>query len=124
SGTAASQRHDSRRLAVGAGMANFQFNIAKGRTAYYFDLAKASTGAIVVVALAASGISSDATLVDCDTLGDVLDAGSTAEHSEMERVTLPASGLTITTNDSSDRVIVDLADDITYSAVPASEAVG
>ncbi|MDF5756642.1 hypothetical protein [Spongiactinospora sp. TRM90649] len=64
-------------------MADFQFNIAKGRAVELYRRVKAgdpATSALLVVVLAATGVESDAVLRDKDTLADVL-SGSTDEAS-------------------------------------------
>jgi hypothetical protein len=62
-------------------MANFVFNIAKGRVAELYNRVKTNdpaNSALIIVVLASSGLESDAVLIDKETLQDVL-AGSTDE---------------------------------------------
>jgi len=60
-------------------MANFVFNIAKGRAVELYNRVKSndpSTSAFVIVLLAASGLESDATLMDYDSLAAILAAAN------------------------------------------------
>ncbi|SET44542.1 hypothetical protein SAMN05216326_12738 [Nitrosomonas marina] len=62
-------------------MAQFVFNVAKGKVAAYYervDNNDPADAAIVILALAQTGIESDAVLKDKETLSDVL-AGTTNE---------------------------------------------
>ncbi len=87
-------------------MSNLVFNIAKGRIAYYASL-PAANDAIIVVPLEATGLVSDATMVDYDTLDAVL-AGASNEQTTMGRKT--AASVTVTVDDTNDRVDLDFAD--------------
>ncbi len=76
-------------------MAHFTFNISKGRAAELYNRVKNAdpgTCAIVLVPLEASGLESDATLMDKDTLAAVL-SGSTNEQTTMGRKVLLAADL-------------------------------
>jgi hypothetical protein len=99
-------------------MANIVFNRALGMVAYYASLPAANDG-LVLVALEASGLESDAVLRDKDTLADVV-AGTTNEQTTVGRKTL--SGVTVTVDDTNDRVAVDAAD-VTWTA-PTGNPVG
>ncbi len=60
-------------------MGNVVFNVAKGRVGELFNRVDANdpaNSAIVVVLLASSGLESDATLIDYDTLGAILSAAN------------------------------------------------
>lgn len=92
-------------------MANLVLNIAKGRVAHLASL-PAANDALVVVPLEASGLVSDATMRDYDTLDAIL-AGATNEQTTMGRKIL--TGVTVTVNDTDDRVEVD-ADDPVWTA--------
>lgn len=92
-------------------MSDFVFNIAKGKIAYYAGL-PASADALIVVPIETSGIESDATLLDYDNLS-VLLAGASNEQSTMGRKT--ASTVTVTVDDTNDRVDIDM-DDITWTS--------
>ena len=87
-------------------MADFPFNIAKGRIAYYASL-PAANDALIVIPIEASGVESDATLRDYDTVSALL-AASNNEQSTMGRKTV--TSVTVTVDDSNDRVDIDIAD--------------
>lgn len=77
-------------LEKGWGMANIGFNISKGRLIELHDRVEnndPSTSAIILVPLETSGLESDATLTDKDTLADIL-SGTTNEQTTMGRKTL------------------------------------
>lgn len=106
-------------------MANFILNRAKGRFVEWAERVNANdpTNSILVVGvLATSGIESDATLLDKDSLADLV-AGTTNEvtNSGYARKTLDqAAGITITYDDTNDRVDVDIPDQ-TWTAVAAGD---
>lgn len=87
-------------------MADFVFNIAKGKVAYYATL-PATNDALVIVPLESAGLEADATLKDYDDLAALL-AGSSNEQTTMGRKTVTA--VTETVDDTNDRVDVDFAD--------------
>ena len=87
------------------------FNIAKGKVAYYAGL-PATNDAIIAIPLETSGLESDATLQDYDNVSALL-AGATNEQSTMGRKT--AASVTVTVDDTNNRVDVDCAD-ITWTA--------
>lgn len=92
-------------------MADIAINISKGKAAYFASL-PATADDLIVVPLESASIAADSTLVDYDTLYDLL-AGSTNEQTTMGRKVL--SSVTVTVNDTNDRVEIDCAD-ITWSA--------
>lgn len=92
-------------------MADLVFNIAKGKVAYYAGL-PAANDALIVVPIETSGIESDATLRDYDNLSALL-AAANNEQSTMGRKT--AASVTVTVDDTNDRVDDDIAD-ITWTA--------
>lgn len=98
-------------------MADVVFNIAKGRIAYYASL-PAANDALILVPIETTGLVSDATMIDYDTLADAL-AGASNEQTTVGRKTL--ASVTVTVNDTNDRVDLDAAD-VTYTA-PAGNAV-
>lgn len=106
-------------------MADFVFNIAKGRVA---ELAKrvdggASNEALIVVVINA-GAATDATLKDYTTLAAVLgdpDAAEVTNASGYARKTLTASDVTVTFDNTSDTAKVDITDQ-TWTAVSANPA--
>jgi hypothetical protein len=91
-------------------MADFVFNIAKGKIAYYAGL-PAANDALIAIPIEATGVEADATLRDYDTVSALL-AAANNEQSTMGRKTL--AGVTVTVDDANDRVDLD-ADDITWS---------
>lgn len=103
-------------------MADFVFNVAKGKPAEYAARVNANDPAnsvFVVVVLKATGISSDATLIDLTTLNGVLTSGSTAEATNSgyaRKVLDNTSGITVTPDNTNDRLDVDFPDQ-TWTAV-------
>jgi len=103
-------------------MADFVFNIAKGRIVEYYNRVEnndPSTSALVIVLLATTGVESDAVLVDKDDLAAVV-SGATNEATntgysrrvltDTELAALPAP------DDGNDRYDIDIPD-LTWSAV-------
>lgn len=102
-------------------MADFVFNIAKGRAARYADL-PATNDALILVLLKTSGLEADSALRDYDSLSALLAAANDeADFSGYTRRTL--SGVTVTVDDANDRVDVDAADPASYTNSGASQAV-
>lgn len=87
-------------------MADIVFNVAKGKLAYYASL-PATNDALIVVPIETTGIESDATLKDYDNLNAIL-AASNNEQTTMGRKT--AASVTVTVDDTNDRVANDFAD--------------
>lgn len=87
-------------------MADVVMNIAKGRIAELAALG-AANDALIAVPIETTGIVSDATMIDYDTLSDLL-AGASNEQTTMGRKTL--ASVTVTVDDTNDRVDVDFAD--------------
>ena len=107
-------------------MADFVFNIAKGRVVEYYNRVKSNdpaNSAFIVVILATSGLESDATLRDFDTLAAVV-AGTTNEvtNSGYSRKTLTDADLAAlpAPDDTNDRFDIDLPDQ-TFTAVAAGD---
>lgn len=96
---------------MGALVADFSFNIAKGKLAYYASLPAASD-ALIAIPIEASGVESDAILKDYDTVSALL-AASNNEQTTMGRKTL--ASVTVTVDDANDRVALDCAN-ITWTA--------
>lgn len=92
-------------------MGNIVFNIALGKVAYYASL-PATNDALIAVPIETSGIVSDATMRDYDDLNALL-GGASNEQTTMGRKTL--ASVTVTVDDTNDRVAVDCAD-ITWTA--------
>jgi hypothetical protein len=93
-------------------MANVIFNVAKGRIAALAALPQAND-ALIIVPLESAGLVSDATMIDYDTLAAVL-AGPSNEQTTMGRLT--ASGVTVTVDDTNDRVDIDMTDPVWVAA--------
>lgn len=106
-------------------MADFVFNIAKGRVAELYnrvDSNDPANSALVIVVLATSGLESDATLKDKDTLADVL-AGTTNEVTNTgyaRKVLTDADLAAFAADDTNDRVDLDFADQ-TWTGVAAGD---
>lgn len=100
-------------------MSNFVFNISKGRGAHYATL-PGSNDALVLVPIETTGIESDATLIDYDTLSALL-AAANNEQTTMGRKVI--TSVTVTVDDANDRTDVDFADpvwtDATGNAISA-----
>jgi hypothetical protein len=92
-------------------VADIVFNVALGRVAYYASLPAANDG-LVMVPIETTGIVGDATMRDYDTLSDLL-AGASNEQTTMGRKAL--ASVTVTVNDTNDRVDLDCAD-VTWTA--------
>jgi hypothetical protein len=106
-------------------MGNFVFNIAKGRVAEFYNRVDGNdptNSALVIVVLATSGLESDATLLDMDTLAAVV-AGTTNEvtNTNYARKTLTDADLAaLAADDTNDRMDLDFADQ-TWTAVAAGD---
>lgn len=106
-------------------MTDFVFNIAKGRVAEFYnrvDTNDPANSALIILVLATSGLESDATLKDLDTV-TALVAGTTNEvtNSGYARKTLTDADLAaFAADDTNDRVDLDFADQ-TWTAVAAGD---
>lgn len=97
-------------------MADFVFNIAKGRT--HGLLVDGARDLIIVLLKTAQA---DATLKDYDTLQALLAAGGgtanvEADFTNYSRKTVANAGVTVTVDDANDRVDIDIADQQWLSA--------
>jgi hypothetical protein len=102
-------------------MADFVFNIAKGKVARYADLPDAND-ALIVVLLKTSGLESDATLRDYATLSALLAAtNDEADFSGYSRKTL--ASVVSTPDNTNDRMDTDAADPSAYTASGSSQSV-
>lgn len=96
-------------------MADFVFNIAKGRVAELYnrvDTDDPANSALVIVLLATSGLESDATLKDFDTLSALV-AGTTNEATNTgyaRKVLTQADLAAFAADDTNDRVDIDIPD--------------
>ena len=93
--------------------ADFVFNIAKGKIAYYAGL-PAANDALILVLFKASGLASDATLRDLDTLSAIKAVATEADFTNYPRKTL--ASVTVTVDDTNDRVNIDCTDPVYTSA--------
>jgi hypothetical protein len=107
-------------------MADFVFNIAKGRVVELYNRVKGNdpaNSALIMVVLATSGLESDATLKDKDTLADVV-SGATNEvtNTNYARKTLTDADLAAlpSPDDANDRYEVDIPDQ-TFSSIAAGD---
>ena len=92
-------------------MADFVFNIAKGKIGYYAGL-PATNDEFIIVPLETTDIETDAVLKDYDDLATLL-ASTNNEQTTMGRKT--AANLTVTVDDANDRLVVDM-DDVTWTS--------
>jgi len=99
-------------------MANIVPNIALGKVKYYAELPAANDG-LVLIALESSGLETDAVLRDKTDFASLV-AGTTNEQTSVGRKTL--TGITVTVNDTLDRVEIDAAD-VTWTS-PTGNPVG
>ncbi|GHA28671.1 hypothetical protein GCM10010372_30580 [Streptomyces tauricus] len=102
-------------------MANIVFNVAKGLVGHYANL-PLTNDALILVPIETSGIVGDSTMVDYDTLADLL-AGASNEQTTMGRKTL--ASVTSAVDDANDRRNMDAAD-VTWTGAtgnPISAAV-
>lgn len=107
-------------------MADFVFNVAKGRVAELYNRVQTNDGAnsaLVIVVINANG-ATDATMKDYDTLAALLADVNVAEvtNSNYARKTLTDSDLSaFSPDDTNDRVDLDIADQ-TWNSVAAGDA--
>ena len=98
-------------------MGDLVFNISKGKAGQYVQNVKDGSPAnsrLLVVPLETTGLEADATLKDHDNLS-VLLAGTSNEQATMGRKTVLAANITLTLDDTNDRLDIDMAD-ITWTA--------
>lgn len=100
-------------------MADFVFNIAKGRVVELYNRVKSNdpaNSAFIVMLLETSGLESDATLKDKDDFAALV-SGATNEQTTLGRKTLTDSDLAAlpAPDDTNDRYDVDLPD-VTWTA--------
>jgi hypothetical protein len=97
-------------------MADFTFNIAKGKVKYYTELPAANDALIVVLLKTAEA---DATLKDYDDLLTLL-AGTSDEADFTNYARKSITSVTNTVDDTNDRLDVDIADQTWAAAGGAS----
>lgn len=102
-------------------MADIVFNIAKGRVAELAAL-PAANDALILVLLKTAGIEADATLQDYDNLSLLLAAtNDEADFTGYARRTL--ASVTVTVDDTNNRVDVDAADPAAWTNTGIAQAV-
>ncbi|MGH8582457.1 MAG: hypothetical protein ACREWG_06625 [Gammaproteobacteria bacterium] len=100
---------------LGGNVANFIFNIAKGRVAEFYnrvDTDDPANSALVIVVLATAGLETDAVLIDKDDLAAVV-SGTTNEVTNTgyaRKVLTQADLAAFAPDDTNDRVDLDFAD--------------
>ena len=102
-------------------MADFVFNLAKGRFGEWAERSRVgddANGALIVIPW--NTTAADATLKDLDTVAAVEADANTAERTAngWNRKTIADGAVTVTIDDTTDRVDVDVADQ-TWTAVTA-----
>lgn len=95
-------------------MANFVFNIAKGRVVEYYNRVEnndPSTSALIIIPLETSGLEAQSVLIDKDDVSALL-SGTTNEQTTMGRKTLTDTELAAlpAPDDGNDRYSLDLPD--------------
>jgi hypothetical protein len=103
-------------------MANFVFNVTKGRVAEFYNRAKISdpaNSALIVAVFATSGLESDAVLMDKTDFGAIV-AGTTREvtNTNYTRKTIKATLTALTIDYTNDRVQLTMPN-MTWTAVAA-----
>lgn len=97
-------------------MSNGTFNISKGEVKKYCKIDGGANDALVIVLLKSTGLQADGTLIDHDDLSALLAASNDeADFTNYARKTLTSS-ITITVDDTNDRVDVDIPDQTWTSA--------
>lgn len=98
-------------------MADFVFNVAKGKVAQYctnVDTSSPANSRLKLIPIESTSIEADSTMKDYDDLASLL-AGTSNEQTTMGRKTLTSTDVTITVDDTNDRVDIDISD-ITWTA--------
>lgn len=109
-------------------MTNFVFNISKGRLAEFYYRVKnndPANSALVLIALDATGLESQANLEDSDTFAEVVD-GTTNEATNTDysrKVYTDADLVALAPNDTDNRMDLDVPDH-TFVGVDAGNAWG
>jgi hypothetical protein len=104
-------------------MANFVFNVARGRVRTYYDNVDTNSpaaSALIVVPLESSGLEADATLADHDDLAALL-AGTSNEQTTVGRKTLTDTELDVSAqDDTNNRLDLDIPDQTWAGATGAA----
>lgn len=102
--------------------AAFVFNIAKGKIAYYAGL-PLTNDALVLVWVKNTGLESDATLKDYDSLAAILAAANDeCDFTGYTRRTL--ASVTATVDDSIDKAVIDANDPSSYTNTGSAQVSG
>lgn len=100
----------------------FVFNIAKGKIAYYAGL-PATNDQLILVWLKNTGLESDAVLKDYDSLGAIL-AGTNDECDFTGYTRRTLASVTVSVDDTGDKVVIDCADPASYTNTGAAQVSG
>lgn len=106
-------------------MADFLFNISRGRTGEFYQRVATNDGAnsaLIVMVLATSGLETDAVLKAKDTFADIL-SGTTNEvtNTGYARLTITDTGLSaFTPDDTNNRLRLDMAD-LSFGSITAGD---
>lgn len=94
-------------------MSDFVFNIAKGKIKFYGELS-GTNDALIAVLLKSAGLVADSVLIDIDDLATILSGASDeADFTNYARQTL--TNVTVTVDDTNDRLDID-CDDISIAS--------
>src|SRR5512134_2908437 len=99
-------------------MADFVFNIAKGRVGQYCQNVEDGSPAnsrLKVIVLEATGLEADAALKDHNDLAALL-AGTSNEQTTMGRKTVAAANIALTVDDTNERLDIDMDDQLWTAA--------
>jgi hypothetical protein len=103
-------------------MADFAFNLYKGKIRYYLELPAASDGLFLIL-LKAAGLEADDVLNNYDDLATLLAAANDeADFGTYARKAVVPGAATI--DDTNNRVDIDAPDVTSYTATGANQAVG
>jgi len=95
-------------------VADFVFNIAKGKIAQYAGLTGGANDQLILVVCLSANLETDSTLKDYDTLSALL-AGTTDECTFTGYARRTLGSVTVTVDDTNDRVDIDAADPASYT---------
>jgi hypothetical protein len=105
-------------------VADFVFNIAKGRVGEFFkrvDANDPANSALIIVVLATTGLDADSVLIDVDALDTLLSGSPEVTNSGYARKVLADSDVAMPSpDDANDRYDFDIADQ-TWTAVAAGD---
>jgi len=96
-------------------VADFIFNIAKGKIAQYTSQVGTANAALVLLFVKSAGLEADATLKDYDTIQALL-AGTTDEADFTNYVRKTITAATVTVDDTNDRVDLSFTSPVTWTS--------